>query len=351
MAAPTMNTVRQILPYACRICGAAFQFEIRPLACPRCGGDNALSLVDDVDENSAAPSKKSKAQKDAVKIGHLVIEPFEPYSSGVPSFDRVVGGLSKGFSIFICGDKGVGKSTLITTIAAKHCLKVNKKGRVSVDETKRVFLASAEEPLQRFLARCERLGFLVTDAKGVVQETTATKHFVEIFKTRFVGSRESDIVRLHQQIRKHKPTLIIYDSIRKFTHPNVKKHSFLIHGPEVVGEIVYITEELKCCAIMIARLTKDGKMAGAEDMGYDADAVCLLSRHKPKKTTKTAKVKGVANRYVKLSCSKNRMGSDTRIGWFRMTGRGMISVPRPGKTKPKPVGAPPPKIRRKKRGD
>ncbi len=318
-------------PLTCGICGTSFILNHKPDSCPRCGGDNALRIVIDPVDTPLATAKNSK-QKEAMRF-HLVIEPFEPYSSNVPAFDRVVGGLSKGFSCFIAGDKGVGKSTLVTTIATKHCLKFDKKGKVSVDLTRKIFLASAEEHPQRFLARAERLGFLVTDAKGVVQETTATKHYVQIFKTQFICSRETDIRRLHQQIRKHKPTLIIYDSIRKFRHPDVKNHSFLSHGAEVVGEIVDLTEELKCCALIVARLTKDGKMAGSEDMGYDADAVIHLSRYKPKKMTKTARMKGTAKRYVKIYSSKNRMAEDTRVGWFQMGSRGLISCSGPGKKK------------------
>jgi len=166
-----------------------------------------------------------------------------------------------------------------------------------------VFYASAEEPIPRFLARAFRLGFDTEDCK-------------QIFRTRFVGSRETEILSLIEQIRKYKPTLIIFDSIRRFKHRDVKTNSFLTHGPEVIAEIIDIAEELKCCCVVVARLTKEGKIAGNEDMGYDIDCVLRLERYSPKKKLNPLLEK--KSKYVTLRCDgKNRMGPKTKSGGSR----------------------------------
>jgi predicted ATP-dependent serine protease len=309
-------------PYSCSVCGGAFFYESRPLGCTRCGSENSLVKITSIDEDLVPTKKKSVAQKGTVILGNLTIEPFEPFPSGIKSFDRVVGGLSKSFAIFIAGDKGVGKSTLVTDISMLHCL---------ADKDRSVFYASAEEPLDRFVPRAFRLGYgCGRCAEGKWCGDKKHKASVEALKTRFRGSRETNIIALHNMIRKHRPSLVIYDSIRKFRHPDIKVHSHLIHGPEVVGEIIDLAEEIKCCVIAIIRLTKDGKLSGSEDMGYDFDAIVTLERHKPKGEKKPSK-----RRYVKLTCQKNRMGPEGKVGWFRMTNEGMLSVGKPTKVKPK----------------
>jgi len=171
-----------------------------------------------------------------------------------------------------------------------------------------VFLASAEEPLGRFRCRVQRLGY--TDAKSV----RALR--------RLQASRETDIGLLLDKVEKVEPSMILFDSLRKFTHPDVETSSFLTHGPRVIDEIVAVTEALDCCSIIISRLTKSGKIAGAEDMGYDVDAILNLERYS---------IKGLKTPYVSLVSEKNRLGSEEVRGWFKKTERGLLCCNGPKK--------------------
>lgn len=293
--------------YVCRVCSGVYLRGT--LACPRCGTFNSLVSVDlksppkqgtvaPVRESARTPVVRDREPEESEEIEVVSLDEvehadFERFESGIWVLDRVLdGGLAYGASILLSGDKGAGKTTLSTRMVMEHLL---------ADRDRVVFLASAEEPLGRFRSRVHRLGY------------TEKKH-VRALK-RIHASRETDIVLLLDKAASVSPTLILFDSLRKFTHPDVETSSFLTHGPRVIDEIVSFTEELNCFSAIISRLTKAGKIAGAEDMGYDVDAILNLERHAPK---------GLKTPYVRLSCEKNRLGSEEVQGWFRKSERGLL---------------------------
>ncbi len=306
-----MNAAARV--WECGVC-AGLYLRFLP-SCPRCLMHNALRESDktpaDVPKPSnviairegirlpggraEAPSARDDGddgdEAEVVMLSDVESEDFERFESGIWTLDKVLdGGLAYGATILLSGDKGAGKTTLSTRIVMEHAL-----------SGERVFLASAEEPVGRFRYRAERLGYNDRNGRKAIS-TIAT-------------SRETDILRLLDVAEKHKPSMILFDSLRKFTHPDVQTISFLTHGPRVIDEIVQFTEAFESCSLVISRLTKAGKLAGAEDTGYDVDTILKLQRHAPK---------GVKTKFVKLGCEKNRLGREECVGWFKKTERGLL---------------------------
>lgn len=310
--------------FECERCGA--KGACATLSCGRCGTFNSLRAAEfdlpvrpetivPVRESAVqtAPSRYQSefAEDDGEELTSLAsVDPidFERFSSGMWSLDRVLcGGLAFKSTIVITGDKGAGKTTISTRAVMEHVL---------ADKNHRAVVASAEEPFERFRHRLVRLGFTGDKCERAIK--------------RIMVTRETDIVSLHQKIEKIEPTLILYDSLRKFTHPDVDAPSFLVQGPAALNEIAEFAQVMDCCSLVVARVTKTGKTAGSVDLDFDADAILRLTRHAPK---------GRKTKFVKLSCEKNRLGAEEVIGWFRKTERGLLCSRGPKKRSGRPETA------------
>ena len=146
--------------FVCAECGYASPKWLG--RCPDCGKFNTLA------EEAVAPAAPAK-QKSAFRapsarplpLSQVKYEKFERVSSGNSELDVVLGGgIVRGSLVLVGGDPGVGKSTLLTQVAA-HLAKQHK-----------VLYLSAEESCSQVKLRCERLGLdsdnLLLDRKSVV---------------------------------------------------------------------------------------------------------------------------------------------------------------------------------------
>ena len=165
--------------FECVECG--FQSPIMYGKCPRCENWNSIvkisSYSNDWENVSGVKSESAERLDD--------IEPpdSERIRSGVPEFDRVLGGgISSGSVILLGGEPGIGKSTLLLEIA----------GNLSKNKKKIIYYSGEESPFQ-IKNRSSRLEL---DSSGIYLLTMGT--FEDL---------KSEIVRI-------KPTHIIIDSIQ-----------------------------------------------------------------------------------------------------------------------------------------
>ena len=108
-AAPTKD------PFRCTECGWTTTKWVG-----RCGECQAWGSVEEV----AAPKRLSlvagQVTSPALPIGEVSLENAKARSSGVSELDRVLGGgLVPGAAILLAGEPGVGKSTLLLSVAAQ----------------------------------------------------------------------------------------------------------------------------------------------------------------------------------------------------------------------------------------
>ena len=135
-AAPTKD------PFRCSECGWSTTKWVG-----RCGECQAWGVVEEV----AAPKKLSlvagQVTSPALPIGEVSLENAKARSSGVSELDRVLGGgLVPGAAILLAGEPGVGKSTLLLSVAAESArAKINS------------LYISGEESASQVRLRAERL--------------------------------------------------------------------------------------------------------------------------------------------------------------------------------------------------
>ena len=204
----------------------------------------------------------------------------------IAEFNRVVGGgLVPGSLVLIGGDPGVGKSTLITDVAAR--LAGREGGALYV---------SAEESAQQLKMRLDRLK-LPTAGLAVLSETNLDLVLDAAEETR--------------------PGLLIVDSIQTVYLEDVSS------AAGSVSQVRGCTERLMRWAkpaqvpvLIVGHVTKEGAIAGPRVLEHMVDAVLYLEGDR-------------FGQYRILRAVKNRFGSTNEVGIFEMRDSGMREVTNP----------------------
>src|SRR5262249_49853052 len=130
--------------------------------CPECEHWN--TLVEEQETAPAAASAKGRRpltdfSSEVTTLDAIEISSLQRTASGVPEFDRVVGGgVVSGSMVLLGGAPGIGKSTLMLQVAEGLC----KKGKG--------LYISGEESLQQVKDRAHRLGIKAANL-SLVSET------------------------------------------------------------------------------------------------------------------------------------------------------------------------------------
>jgi len=204
--------------------------------------------------------------------------------TGVPELDRVLGGgLVPGSVTLVGGEPGIGKSTLLTQVAAAS-------GR-------RTLYVSAEESRQQVRLRAERLGALVSDLWLVA---------------------ETDLDAVVAHLDEVRPDLLVVDSIQTVEDP-------------AVGSAPGSTTQVRACAhrlvreakdrgvavVVVGHVTKDGALAGPRVLEHVVDTVLAFEgdRHHALRL---------------LRAVKHRFGPTGELGVFELGDGGLVGVPDAG---------------------
>ncbi|MDE7214820.1 MAG: AAA family ATPase, partial [Clostridia bacterium] len=142
--------------FVCTECGASSPRWLG--RCPACGKFN--TMAEEIIK-PAAPVKQTKTAhiSRAKPLSEITYERYNRTPSGISEFDNVLGGgIVAGSLVLLGGDPGIGKSTLLTQIAAH------------LSETKKVLYFSAEESCSQVKMRAQRLN-LKSDRLLIINET------------------------------------------------------------------------------------------------------------------------------------------------------------------------------------
>jgi len=258
--------------------------------CPECGGWDTLveEEVAEGDRFQVAPSKKgvsvSVPEPESIMSIETLEEPRMP--SGIPEFDRVLGGgIVAGSLVLIGGDPGIGKSTLMLQVLDG----LARDGR-------RVLYVSGEESKGQIHLRSQRL--------GVSSET-------------LLVVSEIHVDAILSMLEAQKPAAVVIDSVQTMYN------SELASAPGSVGQVRETTMKLMVMAkksgipiFLVGHVTKDGAIAGPRVMEHMVDTVLYFE--------------GDTNHIFRvLRAVKNRFGSTNEIGVFEMRGGGLAQVPNP----------------------
>lgn len=273
--------------YACQACG-----NITTQWAGKCGACNEWNTIV---EESAEPIAVS-GQKKAPNRNHaaLELETFDGkeqtitrYETGFKELDLVTGGgLVPGSAILVGGDPGIGKSTLLTQLAANLTQK-----------KLRVLYFSGEEATAQVRLRADRLG-----VKKAPVELAAETNLESILATIKSGPAT---------------TLCIIDSIQTLWTETVDA------APGTVTQLRATTHALirqakktNCCLIIVGHVTKDGSIAGPKVIEHMVDTVLYFEGER-------------GAQFRILRAQKNRFGPTDEIGVFEMRDTGLSEVTNP----------------------
>ncbi|MBW7573772.1 DNA repair protein RadA [Caproiciproducens faecalis] len=269
--------------YICSECG--FESAKWFGKCPGCGQWNCMNeeiREPAVQKNSAGSAHKSTAP---VSINEISTAEEARYHTGLSELDRVLGGgIVKGSLILISGEPGIGKSTILLQI----CEYLGK--------SLKILYVSGEESSRQIKLRAARLG-VQSDNLYILTET--------------------DIQCVIEQMRTHRPDLVMIDSIQTMNNTDLNSSpGSVTQVRECTNAVMHTAKALEIPTILVGHVNKDGAIAGPKVLEHIVDAVLYFEGDRQMS-------------YRILRAAKNRYGSTNEIGVFDMGDNGLHQVDNP----------------------
>ena len=266
--------------FVCSECGATSPRWLG--RCPSCGKFNTMA------EEIVAPAvPAAKTAKKAVysvskarPLSQVEFQTYERTPSGISEFDNVIGGgIVKGSLILLGGDPGIGKSTLLTQIAA------------NLSQSHKVLYFSAEESCSQVKMRAERLG-LASENLLILNETC-------------IDGLESELDGVE---------FCIIDSIQAVYTDDLSSSSGSVgQVRECASRIMRTAKSRGITFFIIGHVTKEGALAGPKVLEHIMDTVLYFEGENQEN-------------YRILRSVKNRFGNVSEVGVFEMTDHGITAV-------------------------
>ena len=265
-------------PFRCSECGWSSQKWVG-----RCGECQAWGCVEEV----AAPKKLSltpgQVTHKAIPIGEVDLSAAHARPTGVSELDRVLGGgLVPGAAILLAGEPGVGKSTLLLSVASQ-----------TATAGLRALYISGEESASQVRLRAERIKAINPDL--------------------FLAS-ETDLGAVISHIDAVKPQLVIIDSVQTIGSSAADgAPGGVTQVREVAGALIRICKDRNITLLLVGHVTKDGSIAGPRLLEHIVDVVLQFEgeRH---------------SRLRLIRAIKNRFGASDEVGCFDLSDIGIESV-------------------------
>lgn len=264
------------------VCGECGHTEPKWLGrCPECGQWNSFQLTNR-EKNGTTGTHAKKTY--SVPMDSIQTKEILKYDTGIPEINRVLGGgVTKGSSVLLGGEPGIGKSTLMLQMAGA----VVTSGRI-------LYITGEESPAQ-IKKRAERLS---------IQGKT-----IELLS-------ETNIDSINQVIETVHPVLIIVDSIQTIYCEELGSVPGTVNQIKYCAqEIISWTRERESAVFFIAHVTKEGVIAGPKVMEHMVDTVLYFDKADSD------------IRFVRPG--KNRFGPIDEIGLFTMDEKGLKEVTDP----------------------
>lgn len=227
------------------------------------------------------------------------LKPPERISTGVPEFDKVLGGgIVPGMVLLIGGRRGSGKSTLLIQAA---------NGYVQVSQ-KRALIASGEMNREDIALFAQRFGTLSENVD--------------------VLGNEGDVYKIVSECEERKPGLLILDSINT---------SYVDDAGGDVGSTTqvdacanYLTsfaKATKTAVFMISHLNKEGDFASSEKIQHLVDVLIILIPG-PIANDEGVLIDGTDDVVELIIDDKNRYGPKNVRAHLEMTEHGLLPLTR-----------------------
>ena len=263
--------------FVCSNCGAVYPKWTGK--CTECGEWN--TLTEELVKTSTTKEKSvliSNAKP--IKLDEISHEKLERVKTGIDEFDRVLGGgVVPASMVLIGGEPGMGKSTLVTTVA----------GVLAKNST--VLYVSAEESCSQLKMRAVRLG--VNGENLLVLSETSLENI------------ESCLDNV---------SYLVIDSIQAVYLEELSSSAGSVSQVrECASRLMRIAKSKRITTFIIGHVTKEGAIAGPKVLEHIMDTVLYIEGDN-------------GNNFRILRAVKNRFGSVNEVGVFEMRENGLIGV-------------------------
>lgn len=252
----------------------------------RCGECQAWGTVEEVGAPRVHQVRATVPTTAAVPIAQVDAEAAERHLTGVAELDRVLGGgLVPGAAVLLAGEPGVGKSTLLLTVAARWAA----AGR-------RTLYVTGEESAAQVRLRASR-----TDALADELYLAA----------------ENDLGTILGQVEAIEPSLLVVDSAQTVVTSEADGSAGgVAQVRETTGALVREAKRRGMAVVIVGHVTKEGTIAGPRTMEHLVDVVLNFEgdRH---------------SGFRMVRAAKNRFGPADEVGCFEMVEEGIVDVPDP----------------------
>ena len=269
---------KAITQYICNECGAASPRWLGK--CPACGKFN--TMVEEIVKSADTPrgGAKTPTAARAKPLSEITYERFNRTPSGISEFDNVLGGgIVAGSLVLLGGDPGIGKSTLLTQIAAH------------LSESKKVLYVSAEESTFQVKMRAQRLN-LKCENMLLLNETCIDNLEGELDGVEFC----------------------VIDSIQAVYTDDLSSSAGSVgQVRECAAKLMRIAKSRNITFFIVGHVTKEGALAGPKVLEHIMDTVLYFEGENQEN-------------FRILRSVKNRFGNVAEVGVFEMTEGGIIAV-------------------------
>ena len=270
--------------YICSECGHETKKWLGK--CPGCGTFNTFMEEIAGKRPKGGASVSSRPAGKVETLNQITVGQDHRRPTRIDELDRVLsGGIVDGSLTLIGGEPGIGKSTILLQL----CQNMGGAGDT-------VLYVSGEESGKQIKSRADRLGV-----------TTSNLLFMP----------ETDLDAIEAAIIKHKPELVIIDSIQTMTDAEIASSpGSVTQVREGTARFMRLSKNLGIPVILVGHVTKDGNIAGPRILEHMVDTVLYFEGEK-------------SAVYRIIRAVKNRFGATNEIGVFEMTEGGLAGIANP----------------------
>lgn len=259
--------------------------------CPKC---QEFGTVEQVQGKPALTGLKTRLStsdtpaRPARPVRDVQSEAVPRRATGLGEFDRVLGGgLVPGQVVLLAGEPGVGKSTLLLSVA-QHV--------AAAASARPVLYISGEESAEQIAIRARRIGAHAED---------------------LLVADESDLGQVLAHISSTDPALVIIDSVQTIAAPEVEgRPGGVAQVHEVTQVLTRVAKSRRTPLLLIGQSTKDNAIAGPRALEHLVDTVLTFE--------------GEQNTALRmLRAVKNRFGPVNEVVCFEQADAGLREVPDP----------------------
>jgi len=257
--------------------------------CPGCGAWNTLKALS-VGKHRPSSATRLVEASAALSLEAALAQSDERFlarqDTQSAELNRVLGGgLVQGSVTLIGGDPGIGKSTLLLTVAT------------AVGSVAPVLYATGEESVHQIALRAKRLG-------------------VNSERLTLLAETDLDTILDHAQ-RLAGIRLLVIDSVQTMSSSAVESSAgSVLQLRECTARLVEYAKRTHTAVVLIGHVTKDGQIAGPRVLEHLVDTVLYFESD-------------AQSRFRLLRSIKNRFGATGELGLFVMDGSGLKEVKNP----------------------